>query len=66
MCGILAVIGKKDLETVKKLSKRMSHRGPDESGAIQFHNGYIITHERLSIMDLNSAVSQLEVPIMPM
>jgi len=54
MCGILAVIGKKDLETVKKLSKRMSHRGPDESGVIQFPNGYIMTHERLSIMDLNT------------
>lgn len=54
MCGILAVIGKKDLETVKQLSKRMSHRGPDESGVIQFPNGYIITHERLSIMDLST------------
>lgn len=54
MCGILAVIGKKDLETVKKLSKRMSHRGPDESGIMQFPNGYIITHERLSIMDLST------------
>jgi asparagine synthase (glutamine-hydrolysing) len=54
MCGILAVIGKKDLETVKKLSKRMTHRGPDESGVVQFPNGYIITHERLSIMDLST------------
>jgi len=54
MCGILAVIGKKDLEEVKALSKRMSHRGPDESGIIQFPNGYIMTHERLSIMDLNT------------
>lgn len=54
MCGILAVIGKKDKETVQKLSKRMSHRGPDESGIMQFPNGYIITHERLSIMDLST------------
>jgi asparagine synthase (glutamine-hydrolysing) len=54
MCGILAIIGKKDLDEVKKLSKRMSHRGPDESGIIQFPNGYIMTHERLSIMDLNT------------
>ena len=54
MCGILAVIGKKDLETVKKLSKRMTHRGPDESGIVQFPNGYIISHERLSIMDLST------------
>jgi asparagine synthase (glutamine-hydrolysing) len=54
MCGILAVIGKKDIEVVKQLSKRMSHRGPDESGIVQFPNGYILTHERLSIMDLNT------------
>jgi asparagine synthase (glutamine-hydrolysing) len=32
MCGILAIIGKgKDPQLVKDLSKRMSHRGPDES-----------------------------------
>ena len=54
MCGILAIIGKKDLESAKKLSKRMSHRGPDESGIVQFDNGYILTHERLSIMDLTT------------
>jgi asparagine synthase (glutamine-hydrolysing) len=54
MCGILAVIGKKDLETVKKMSKRMSHRGPDESGIYQAPNGYILTHERLSIIDLKT------------
>jgi asparagine synthase (glutamine-hydrolysing) len=54
MCGILAIIGKKDLATVKGLSKRMAHRGPDESGVVQFPNGYIMTHERLSIMDLNT------------
>lgn len=54
MCGILAIIGKKDLDKVKKLSKRMSHRGPDESGFIQFPNGYIMTHERLSIIDLST------------
>jgi len=54
MCGILAVIGKKDIEGVKQLSKRMSHRGPDESGIKQFENGYIISHERLSIIDLST------------
>jgi asparagine synthase (glutamine-hydrolysing) len=54
MCGILAVIGKRDLESVKKLSKRMSHRGPDESGIYQAPNGYILTHERLSIIDLTT------------
>ena len=54
MCGILAVIGKKDFEEVKGLSKRMSHRGPDESGIFQAPNGSILSHERLSIIDLTT------------
>ncbi|MEJ5264160.1 MAG: asparagine synthase B [Bacteroidales bacterium] len=54
MCGILAVIGKKDPEVVRQMSKRMKHRGPDESGFLQLPNGYILSHERLSIMDLNT------------
>ena len=55
MCGILAIIGKgKDEELVKKLSKRMSHRGPDESDMHVTENGHILSHERLSIIDLHS------------
>ena len=55
MCGILAIIGKgKEEELVKKLSKRMSHRGPDESDLHITENGHILSHERLSIIDLHS------------
>ncbi len=55
MCGILAIIGKgKDEELVKQLSKRMSHRGPDESDMHVTENGHILSHERLSIIDLHS------------
>ena len=55
MCGILAIIGKgKDQELVKQLSKRMSHRGPDESDLHITENGHILSHERLSIIDLHS------------
>jgi asparagine synthase (glutamine-hydrolysing) len=55
MCGIVAIIGKgKDAEEVKKLSKRMSHRGPDESDLYITPNGHILSHERLSIIDLHS------------
>jgi asparagine synthase (glutamine-hydrolysing) len=55
MCGILAIIGKgKDEELVKQLSKRMSHRGPDESDMVITENGHILSHERLSIIDLHS------------
>lgn len=55
MCGILAIIGKgKDAESVKELSKRMSHRGPDESDLQVMENGHVLSHERLSIIDLHS------------
>jgi asparagine synthase (glutamine-hydrolysing) len=55
MCGILAIIGKgKDEQLVKQLSKRMSHRGPDESDLLLTPNGHFLSHERLSIIDLQS------------
>jgi len=54
MCGILGVMGRKDKEYVQQLSKRMTHRGPDESGIYVSESGYIITHERLSIIDLKT------------
>ena len=56
MCGILAIIGKgKEEGLVKELSKRMSHRGPDESDLKITDNGHILSHERLSIIDLHSS-----------
>ena len=55
MCGILAIIGKgKDEQLVTQLSKRMTHRGPDESDIHITDNGHILSHERLSIIDLHS------------
>jgi len=55
MSGILAVIGKgKDPQLVRELSKRMSHRGPDESDFQILKNGSIICHESLAIVDLQS------------
>ncbi|MBE99918.1 asparagine synthase B [Flavobacterium coralii] len=54
MCGILAIIGKgKDEALVKQLSKRMSHRGPDESDLHVTEKGHILSHERLSIIDVS-------------
>lgn len=54
MCGILAIIGKgKDEALVKQLSKRMSHRGPDESDLHVTEKGHKLSHERLSIIDVN-------------
>jgi asparagine synthase (glutamine-hydrolysing) len=54
MCGILGMMGKQDVDYVRKLSKRMSHRGPDESGFLVCDNGSVLTHERLSIIDLKT------------
>lgn len=55
MCGILAVIGRGlDPFEIEGLSKRMSHRGPDESDFRITENGHILSHERLSIIDLHS------------
>ena len=61
MCGILAIIGKgKEEGLVKELSKRMSHRGPDESDMKITENGHILCHERLSIIDLNSGKQPIQ------
>ncbi len=55
MCGILAVIGERlSKEKVSGISKRMSHRGPDESGLQITEEGYLLSHERLSIVDLQT------------
>ncbi|WP_294819704.1 asparagine synthase B [uncultured Flavobacterium sp.] len=55
MCGILAIIGKgKDVALVGQLSKRMSHRGPDESDLHVTEKGHILSHERLSVIDLHT------------
>ncbi len=61
MCGILAIIGKgKDEALVKQLSKRMSHRGPDQSDLHVTEKGYILSHERLSIIDVNGGKQPIQ------
>lgn len=61
MCGILAVIGKgKEESLVQELSKRMSHRGPDESDLHVTGSGHILAHERLSIVDLHTGKQPIQ------
>lgn len=61
MCGILAIIGKgKDEALVKQLSKRMSHRGPDESDIHITEKGHFLSHERLSIIDLHTGKQPIQ------
>lgn len=61
MCGILAIIGKgKDVALAQQLSKRMSHRGPDESDIHVTEKGHILAHERLSIVDLHTGKQPIQ------
>lgn len=61
MCGFLAIIGKgKDEVVVRELSKRMAHRGPDESDLHITPGGHILCHERLSIIDLHSGKQPIQ------
>lgn len=62
MCGILAIIGKKEKEqeSLQLLSKRMSHRGPDESDFQVTDGGAILCHERLAIMDITTGIQPIQ------
>ncbi|SHG05928.1 asparagine synthase (glutamine-hydrolysing) [Salegentibacter echinorum] len=61
MCGILAVIGERlSEEKISGLSKRMSHRGPDESDVHVTEEGYVLSHERLSIVDLKTGKQPIQ------
>ena len=61
MCGILAVIGDQlSKEKIGGLSKRMSHRGPDESDVHVTEKGYVLCHERLSIVDLETGKQPIQ------
>lgn len=62
MCGILANIGKKEVEaqSLKMLSKRMSHRGPDESDFHVTESGAILSHKRLTIMDIKTGIQPIQ------
>jgi asparagine synthase (glutamine-hydrolysing) len=53
MCGIAGFIGRGDLDTLRRMTTRIAHRGPDEAGhwrdeAAGVHLGF----RRLSIVDL--------------
>ncbi len=63
MCGIVGFKSKYDYRSIKELlpeaSKRLSHRGPDDSGLIYDEAaGVGLAHRRLSIIDLSSAGHQ--------
>lgn len=63
MCGILAVIGSKNVKLAQKQAKKLSHRGPDESDSIllqSYPGGAILCHQRLSIIDLHTGKQPIQ------
>lgn len=60
MCGILAVYGCTDVQEALEQSKKLTHRGPDESDYFVSSKGHVLVHERLSIMDLNSGKQPIQ------
>ncbi len=55
MCGIVGFVNKSENkeENLKKMMKRIKHRGPDGEG-IYIHNDFALGHLRLSIIDLKT------------
>ena len=52
MCGIAGVFGRRDPETVAKMLRVLSHRGPDDQHVV-YGDGYTLGARRLSIIDLD-------------
>ncbi len=51
MCGICGIFGKADVETVRKMLRVLSHRGPDDEYFVQ-GTDYCLGARRLSIIDI--------------
>jgi asparagine synthase (glutamine-hydrolysing) len=61
MCGFVGVLSSAFLNesTLLKMTRSLTHRGPDESNIWQDHvSGISFGHQRLSILELSSAGSQ--------
>jgi asparagine synthase (glutamine-hydrolysing) len=53
MCGITGFVGQGCLDDLEKMSRRVSHRGPDDEGVwYDPEKGLYLAHKRLSIIDL--------------
>jgi asparagine synthase (glutamine-hydrolysing) len=58
MCGIAGIVGERpSRETVERMTHRLAHRGPDDSG-LWSADGVCFGHTRLSILDLSPAGHQ--------
>ncbi|NUQ84002.1 MAG: asparagine synthase B [Anaerolineales bacterium] len=59
MCGIAGVFQEPASQTVEKMIKTISHRGPDGHGVMQVPNG-TFGHTRLAILDLEGGHQPME------
>ena len=56
MCGVSGIIFKKNFiakEKIINMSGLISHRGPDQSGYLEFNN-LLLGHVRLSVLDISN------------
>ena len=61
MCGIagkVALHHVPDVQTVQRITRRLSHRGPDAEGVMVLGNNAVFGHRRLSIIDLSENANQ--------
>lgn len=60
MCGFVGFINKKDKEkSIKKMTKAISHRGPDDEN-FYIDDFIALGHRRLSIIDLKGGIQPME------
>jgi asparagine synthase (glutamine-hydrolysing) len=54
MCGIAGIVGCADRERIERMTRVITHRGPNSSGVQIFEqDGVALGHQRLSILDLS-------------
>lgn len=60
MCGIVGILSKdkNKEEVIKKMSERISHRGPDGEG-YYINENIALAHRRLAIIDLNTGTQPM-------
>ena len=53
MCGIVAEHGGSDSQALERMLERLTHRGPDDDGAVAVGDDAWLGHRRLSIVDVD-------------
>ena len=61
MCGFAGKVSlghRPDFDTVQRMTRRLSHRGPDAEGVKNIDNNAVFGHRRLAIIDLSETANQ--------